>query len=247
MKKHLIQNDYLRQLLFNEIERLYVEEKESEENIRNLRLISSKYRFITDILDQYSVTIDEWDNLIRDALFFTRNDVKYMYERTMQIVRRLKEQTGKFFEVKSSLGTFLIPDRLSDLIRLFELYEEFFYKIYPSVANQLNINALTVERDHKSVSGKVLWNKTILKNISSGSKIPLSIVSLVSESSLETPENILLLSYILRMRIDVNILGVYPFQDPLNSEEITLLGRISGGCNAIIRSTILQDLIHKGL
>ena len=80
--------------------------KRNEENIRNLRLMSSKYRFITDILDQYSVTIDEWDNLIRDALFFTRNDVKYMYERTMQIVRRLKEQTGKFFEVKSSLGTF---------------------------------------------------------------------------------------------------------------------------------------------
>ena len=159
----------------------------------------------------------------------------------------LKNKPENSLRLKVRSGTFLIPDRLSDLVRLFELYQEFFYNIYPSVANQLNTNALTVERDHKSVAGKVLWNKTIIKNISCGSKIPISIVRLVSESSLETPENMLLLSYVLRMRIDVNILGVYPFQDPLNSEEKVLLARISEGCNAIIRSTILQDLVHEGL
>ncbi len=241
-------NDSIKQLLFNEIQRLHIEEKEKKENIQNFRLISIKYQFLSDVFDQYSVTADEWEKLNRDAFFFTENDVKYMYERIMQIARRFREQTGKFFEFKSSSGTHLIPDRLSDLIRLFELYEEFFYNIYPAVANQLNIHALTVERDKKSLSGKVVWNKTILNNISkSASNVPLSIVSLVSESSLETPENLLLLSYVLRMRIDCNILRVYLFQDPLNSEERLLLAKISDGCNAIIRNTILQDLVHKGL
>src|SRR5215213_7599848 len=115
----------VKQLLLEEIQRLYVEQREDQKTIQNILLLSSKYPFLSQLCNKFAVTASDWEGLVRDALFYTKNDVRYMYDRTMQIVRRFKEFTGEYFQVKNPLGTYLIPDRLSDFNRLFLLYEDF--------------------------------------------------------------------------------------------------------------------------
>lgn len=188
-------DESIRQLLLEEIRKLHIENREDQKSIQNILSLSLKYPFISQLCQRYSVNASDWEGLVREALFFTNNDVRYMYERTMQVVLRFKEITGKYFQVKNPLGTYLIPDRLSDLNRLLLLYGEFFDDVYPSIINHLNITSLSVERDSPLLRGKIDWNKTICRNMRMGKpNAILNFQTVHSESSLETPENTLLLS-----------------------------------------------------
>ena len=167
----------------------------------------------------------------------------------MQIVRRFKEVMGHYFEIKSPLGTYLIPDRLSDFNRLFQLYEEFFYNIYPKIVNQFNINSLMIEKNSNLLMGKVNWSQTITRNylVDGVYSYPLQFTIVTSESSLQNPENVLFLSYIFRIGIDSKILKGYNFKDPLSSEEKLILENIIAGCNKLIKNPILQIIIQKAI
>jgi len=238
----------VKQLLLEEIQRLYVEQREDQKTIQNILLLSSRYPFLSHLCNKFAVTASDWEGLVRDALFYTKNDVRYMYDRTMQIVRRFKEVMGEYFQVKNPFGTYLIPDRLSDFNRLFSLYGDFFDNIYPGIINELNITTLALERNTSHLRGKIDWNKTILNNMSTCKpNIPLNFVTLISESSLDTPENLLLLSYCIRVHLDSKALLVYNFKDPLNSEEIIILDKICSGSKSIIKNTLLQHLNQKAL
>lgn len=241
--------DDLKQILYKEIQRLYIEYKETKDNIFDIFYISTKYNLLFKLLKDNSVKSKEWTGLVREVLFFEDNDLRYMYNRIMQIVRRFKELMGQYFEINNQSGTYLAPDRLSELNRFFELYENFFYSIYPKIFNQLNVNSFTIERDSAVLSGKVNWNKTVLKNfLGDENKVPLQFTVVSTESTLQNPENILFLSYLLRIGIDAKTLKGYGFKDPLNSDEFLILNNIVDGCNQLVDSTnILYPLLQKGL
>lgn len=241
--------DKIKELLYTEVQRLYIEEKEDKNTIHNLLNISLKYPSLLTLVTEYRVTNKDWEDIVREALFFENNDIRYMYDRTMQIVRRFKEVFGEYFEIKNQLGTFLIPDRLSDFNRLFQLYEDFFYNIYPRIVNQLNVKSFNSERNSNIILGKINWNKTIVRNFLGGeSTYPINFTTLVSESNLHNPENILFLSYIIRIGIDSKFLNEYKFKDPLTKEEKSILENIINGCNKLISDNmVLQPILQQAI
>lgn len=241
--------DHIKQILLTEIQRLFIEQKEDKENIQNFMFLTTNYPFLSNLISKNDIKLKEWESLVRESLFFKENDIRYMYDRIMQIVRRFNQMNREYFEIKNQSGTYLIPDRLSDFNKLFQLYESLFFKVYPKIVNELNINSLNIENTSTLLSGKVNWNKTIVQNLlGDESNFPLQFTILTSQSSLQNTENILFLSYIIRVGIDSKIIRGYHFRDPLKNEEKLILKNIEEGCNKLVNNiTILHPMMQKAI
>lgn len=233
-----------RQLLLNEIQRLYVENKEKKEDIFDEVYVFRKYPHLSSLFEQYRISNEKWDQLVRELLVYTKDDLRYMYDRTMQLVRRFHRDTSMYFKVKTEVGTYTLPDRLSDLNRLFELYMEFFTVIYPNISRRLRFDVYPREQESRILRGELLWSKTIKRCISQGGQTcPTVFTVLTPECGFETPENIIVILSVLRIRQDSQFLLNYDFSDPLTKEEQTVLNKIVDGCDHILRTTLLGDII----
>ncbi|AFU57244.1 hypothetical protein Ngar_c02960 [Candidatus Nitrososphaera gargensis Ga9.2] len=235
-----------KQLLLNEIERLYIEGIEPKENLRDELYVKKNYPHLDSLFAQYRSENEKWEQLVREVLFYDKQDITYMYNRTMLLVRRFGQATTDYFRSSSPTGTYILPDRLSDLNRMFELYHEFFSDIYPGIINELNFGIYAHERISNEISGVINWNKTILYSLERGTaRVPIEFATSVPKPDFETPENQLLIISILRMRYDATFLLTYPFSEELSLQEKEILTRISTGCSKILKNTILHELIPK--
>lgn len=233
-----------RQLLLNEIQRLYVENKEKKEDIIDEVYAFKKYPHLPLLFEQYRIGKEKWDQLVRELLFYTKDDLRYMYDRTMQLLRRHQRDTSMYFRVKTEVGTYALPDRLSDLNRLFELYVEFFTMVYPNISRKLRFDVYPREQDSRILRGQLLWSKTIKRCINQGEQTcPTVFTVLTPECGFETPENTVVVLSILRLRQDSHFLLNYDFSDRLTKEEQNVLNKIIDGCDHILKTTLLGDVI----
>jgi len=233
-----------RQLLLNEIERVYLENNEKKEDMIDEIYIFNKYPHLSFLFEKFRVGHERWHQLVREVLFYTKNDIRYMYDRIMQLLRRLHKDITPYFKVKTETGTYTLPDRLSDFNRLFELYIEFFTDIYPNISRKLRFDIYSQEKDSRALRGRVLWSKTIKQCINQGNPTsPTTFIILSPKYRFETPENILVILSVLRLRQDALFLLGYDFQDPLTTEEQNILGKIIDGCDNILKTTLLKELI----
>jgi len=215
-----------RQLLLNEIDRLYTEKKKKKNLDENY--IFNKYPKIASLFEEYRFPTESWRQLAREVLLYGRDylfyDLTYMYNRTMQIIRRFGKNASLYFEIKVESGTYTLPDRLSDLNRLFQLYTELFSQIYPLIINSIIFDIHVQEKNSRILSGKIIWPKTLRSSMSKGTMMtPLIVSKLTQESIFETPENILFILSILRLKRDANYLLQYDFKDPLTIKEKMIL------------------------
>ena len=233
-----------RQLLLSEIERIYVAEKEKKDDILNDVYILNKYPHLSSLFQQYRLGNEQWFQLVREVLFYSKDDLRYMYDRAMQLIRRFGKDVSSYFDVKTELGRYTLPDRLSDLNRVLELYQDFFNTIYPRINRRLRFDVYSREKDTKSLYGRVNWTKTIKSSISRGTdRFPLLFTTVVPEYEFETPENVLTILSVLRLKQDCLFLLQYNFIETLTYEEQVVLSKIIDGCDKILKTTLLQKLI----
>jgi hypothetical protein len=233
-----------RQLLLNEIERIYLENNEKKENMVDEIYVFNRYPLLSSLFGQYKIGNEKWHQLVREVIFYAKGDLRYMYDRTMQLLRRFHKDVTAYFDVKTEVGTYTLPDRLSDLNRLFELYIEFFTVIYPNVNRRLRFDVYSQELDSEILRGRVLWSKTIRRCINQGGQTyPLTFTTLVQKYGFETPENILTILSVLKLKQDALFLMMYDFKDPLTREELAMLSKIADGCDIILKTTLLKELI----
>lgn len=235
------------QTLINEIQKLYVEKKEKKLDIVSEKLyIFQKYPHIKNLYEEYRGRSEKWHQLVRETLFFDSQSIRYMYDRTMQLIRRIGQNTRLYFTIKTELGTYTLPDRLSDLNRLMELHRIFFCEIFPELSKRITLDVLREEYKSRIVTGKIQWARTIndpsniafLKN-------PLVFTITKPTTRSDIPENILLILSVLRMKYDSMFLLRYSFTDPLSISERRILEGIDEGCSQALRLTLLQGLIPQ--
>ena len=213
------------------------------ENMINDTYVFNKYPHLALLFSQYRLDGERWSPLVREVLY-PKDNLRYMYDRTMQLIRRFGKGRQKYFDVKTELGTYTLPDRLSDFNRLMELYFDFFYDIYPNIMRKLSFDVLFQETKRGTLSGRVNWAKTIRQSISQGnSTTPLSFIVTNPEYKFENPENILTLASVLRLEQDASFLLKYNFVESITLEEQAILDKIIEGCNNILRTTIMQEII----
>jgi hypothetical protein len=237
-------NKLTRQLLLNEIERIHLENNEKKEDMIDEIYIFNKYPHLSSLFEQYRIGNEKWHQLVREVIFYTKDDLRYMYDRTMQLLRRFHKDVTAYFNVKTEIGTYTLPDRLSDLNRLFELYIEFFAVIYPNISRRLRFDVYSQELESEILRGRVLWSKTIRRCINQGGQTcPLTFTTLTQKYGFEIPENILTILSILKLKQDSLFLMRYDFKDPLTREELAILSKIADGCDTILKTTLLKELI----
>lgn len=232
-----------RQALFNEIQKLYVEREEKKAEIANDVYIFQKYPHLKGLFEEYKLSGERWHQLVREVLFFDSESIRYMYDRTMQLIRRFGQETKAYFEIKTELGTYILPDRLSDFNRLLELYEVFFCEIFPGLTKRINLDILTEERRSRIMAGKIHWARTINDPCNLGLlQNPLVFTITGPRTRFDVPENILLILSILRMKYDSSFLLRCDFIDPLNLAERGILEKVIEGCNQALKLTHLEEL-----
>jgi hypothetical protein len=233
-----------KQLLLNEIERIFIENEEKQENMVDEKYAFTKYPHLLSLFEHYKVKGEKWHQLVREVAVFPKDDLQYMYGRTMQLLRRFLKDVRLYFSVKTEIGTYTLPDRISDLNRLFELYIEFFTVIYPNISKRLRFEVHSQEQESRILRGRVLWPKTIERCISEGDHTcPTTFATVMQRYEFETPENILTILSVLRLKQDSLFLLRYNFQDPLSTGERAILGKIVDGCDNILRITLLKELL----
>jgi len=235
-----------RQLLINELERIYLEEKEKKKDLLDDLYVFSKYPKLAQLFQLYRSPNEKWFQVVREVLFYEKEDLRYMYNRVMQLIRRFRQSVGSYFVVNSATGTYLLPDRLSDLNRLSGLFEEFFYEIYPQISGRLNFDVQSQEKISELLHGRVDWTKTILRSAKNASGYtPLRFATFLPLSLFRTPENLLLVFSILRMRQDAGKIHGFPFTERLIIEERTTLEKIFAGCTKLLNNSVLQELVPE--
>ena len=203
-----------RQALINEIERLYVEAGEKKRDLLDELYVFNKYPALAQLFETSRSSDEKWAQLVREVLFFDKADLRYMYNRVMLLTRRFAQQRSSYFTVNRSTGSYLLPDRLSDLNRMSELYEEFFYQIYPRISRRLNFEVYNQVHQSNVLRGKVDWSETVLDSIRSGTeRNPIQFTTVLPQSNFETPENLLLVFAILRLRNDAARIQSFPFKE----------------------------------
>jgi len=221
-----------------------LEEGEKKSNLLDELYMLSKYPRVAQLFQLYRSKDEKWHQLVREIIFYDRLDLRYMYNRVMRLMRRFGQPLDSYFAVNSATGTYLLPDRLSDLNRLSELYEEFFYRIYPSVAKHLNFETYSQERTSNVLHGRVNWPETIVRSVRSGTgQTPIQFTASLPQHMFEIPENLLLVLSILRMKQDASRLRGYPFVEPLTPEETSTLGSIGEGCLRLLNNSMLQEMV----
>lgn len=235
-----------RQRLINEIHKLHFEKNEEKDEIMDEIYIFGKYPDLETLYRQYKKPADRWHQLVREVLFSDRQSIRYMYDRTIQLIRRFGGDTESYFEVRTELGTYILPDRLSDLNRLLELYKIFFRDIFLGLTKRINLELLGERHRTDTASGKIQWaatlndpyNLVLLEN-------PLVFTTIRPATRFDIPENILLVLSILRMHYDSLFLREYNFCDKLSVAEREILEKIAEGCSQALKLSILSELVPQ--
>ena len=94
-----------RQLLLNEIQRVFVENKEKAEDLEEEKYAFTKYPHLRFLFQRYRGKDEHWHQLLREIVVYRRTDLQYMYGRSMQLIRRFLKDTSLYFTVKTERGT----------------------------------------------------------------------------------------------------------------------------------------------
>jgi len=184
-------------------------------------------------------TNEKWKEFVKFILM-DESEKEYI---SNQLMRLFFENFGsvKNFSVSTELGTFVLPDRLSLLIILQSMKNDF-SKIFHNIKSRMNFDFPKREYVENRIRGKVDWNKTTRNSIT---KFPLKFYSKNPIRKFDTPENILLLLCCSWIKNDSLKALNEKYDEPLTNYEKNLLTNTYNSINETITHFPFPDIVRN--
>lgn len=189
----------------------------------------------------------KWSAFLREIKFWNLVGVEQMNKRLLQLCLRYAPKGKEFFRFDNEIGSFTLPTRIDKLNKLSLLAKELVLDIFPRIEGHMNFITEMESEDLKVIRGKIDWNSTILKSASRGEKFPLFFTCVTDQTNFDTPENLLAMSCILKIKNDVEFL-LYSKDDEkfnLNFKELYTLKTLKGQIDNLLSQTQLKQIIPK--
>jgi len=233
-----------KQELLEEIRRLNEVEAIPQEAIAAPAFTSHpNYQYLRDAFDlNYDRSKWKWHQLVRFALT-PPEDFRYMFEQLRNLLIKYRMSSDDYFELKIERGSYLLPNPLSQLNNLQELYSEYFY-IYTDIVNQIHFEYTKTEYEGADLRGKINWNKTLGRSVA---EFPTSFISTIKYKEFITPENILLVLCAHWLYRESNRLLRIEFDEPLDNITKQVLLDISGKTLKILQHFPFQNLLNASM
>jgi len=241
-----------RTFLIEELNRIYLKELENryttkeKQNVKSLLVndsyVFNNYNYLYNVFQEVRYASERWHEFAREVLI-NAESLYYMYDRVIRLIRSFRQPKESFLEIGSGMRATRVFERFFLLNKLFDLFNEIIYQIYPVIQRRLKFEVESLEIESPIIKGKILWSKTINRSLSSGMASPILFVKQVDESHFHNPENFILILSILKLYSDSSFLLNFPFREPLRNLELEILNKINISCTVILKNTILQNLI----
>lgn len=184
----------------------------------------------------------EWHQIARFAL--KKADAQqYMYDKLWSLLLRHRGHFHDYFELETKLGTFPIPNPLTELNRFESLYDKFF-EIFRNITNRMHFDYPKKEYSGPYFQGNVDWQKTLQE---SETQFPTNFHSTIPYRKFDTPENILLTLCTKWMLDECNRILDLEFKEPLDEEKKNILITISKKTKHLILNFPFPDVIKSAL
>ena len=185
----------------------------------------------------------EWHQIARFVLN-RANAPQFMYDKLWSL---LLEHCGGsydvYFELNTELGTFQVPNALTNLNKLESLYVRFF-ELFQDITNHIHFDYPKKEYYGSSFKGKVDWEKTIRR---STTKYPLQFQSVIPFRKFDTSENILLVLSIHWLHNECERILQLEFPEQLSDDQKRVLEIISTRTKTMILNFSFQDVVKSSL
>lgn len=232
--------------LIKEIYQLTANKSKREKEQIVKRLLEQKWenseKMIFDEWNKPENQIDgeKWSQFIRLAIRY--DEIKFMFNRILYLVRKYKASAQDYFKVKFQTGDAELPDRISELYLLFTLSDEYF-QIYKRIVSRINFDRNNLSSTGM-IRGTINWDST-LRNMKTD--FPLQFETDDWKKQFATPENVLLVW--VTIWLDGKIQGLLntKFEDPLEYEIIKKLMDISNNCKKIVRHFPFYEVVNSAL
>lgn len=216
----------------------------------NFDYFSFKY---PDFVKEFSKEIEKiksagkWNEFLREIKFWKSVGVEPMNRRLLQLCLRYKSKVKEFIKIDNEIGAFTLPTRIDRLNKLSLLARELIFDIFPRIEDHINFKTEVKKEQTKILRGKIDWNTTILNSASRGEKFPLSFTCVIESQNFETPENLLAMACLLKLKSDVDYLlyskDVQHYE--LNFRELYMLRNLKGQIDNMLTHTQLKQIIPK--
>jgi hypothetical protein len=164
-----------------------------------------------------------------------------MYKRLLQLLVRHRKSYKSYFRLKSERGTTLFPDRVSDINRLFILYNQYFQIFYSTIKN-IHFDYPLIYSMELSVNGRINWARTLRKTLS---EFPTTFETSKWKREFDVPENILLILPSFWLYHESKRLLNVQFAEPLNTREKSTLNLIAKKTQDIVFFLPFHELLQS--
>ena len=181
-----------------------------------------------------------WRETVREIRYWEEQEIDYMYQRVMELSRRVLG--SQYFKVQMHSGEGTVPDQTSILNRLVELSGKLLSEIYPSILRLVHYRVDTIETHTPSVRGNIDWNKTVLRAVKTSAGTPTSFVCNSPKRSFSTPENLLLYTAVTWIFNDA--VNLYSFQKigSISNEDKRKIWAVLKSSKNILESFLLVEI-----
>ena len=184
----------------------------------------------------------EWHQIVRFALN-QANAPQFMYDKLWSLLLKHRGSYDDYFELDTELGTFPIPNALTNLNKLESLYVRFF-EIFQDITNHIHFDYPKKEYYGPSFRGKINWERTIQR---SSTEHPLQFQSVIPFRKFDTPENVLLVLCLRWLHKECERILQLDFPEPLSAEQKKVLEIISTRTKNMILNFPFNDIIKTAL
>jgi len=226
-----------------------IDEDEFNSICASFEYFSWKY---SDIIEKYPSEFSvfqkhrtTWKNQLREIKNWNELGVETMNKRLLQLCIRYLPKENDFFRIDSEIGSFTLPTRLDVLNKISLLARELVYDIFPRIENHINFKGEVKLEESRQVRGNINWSQTIVKSINRGEEYPLMFSCSINKIDFETPENILAVACLLKLKNAVNYLLNSNTTISFSYAEINILKNLKYQIENLLYHTTLKDMISQ--
>ena len=184
---------------------------------------------------------ETWNSLLREIRLWKDLNLSYMYSQLMKLVQEFKGN-HEYFEIKTDYGSYIVPDRITLLNKLFSLHRELVFEIVPDIEKSLNYEPDIAKVRSQTIHGKIDWHDTIVNSINQSLPRPVTFTSIIPTQEFDTPENLLLLTTIFWLQNDAKRLLNYHQPKEFSKKELMLLQNIIIETDSLLSNTLLSGI-----
>jgi hypothetical protein len=193
----------------------------------------------------YKNNSKSWSAKLRELKHTKELGVKQMLTKTFTLSRRYLKKNDYFIINPKTSASFSLPSKGDQLNLILEKAEEYLVEIFPQIEQKLEFEGNTKTINTKSIRGKINWSKTLLKTINSGTKFPTLFTCTINESTFDTDENVLAISCLLHLKMDISKILKSPKNDDFDYDEIVNISKYHFLANNLLETTNLRNMAYE--